>query len=76
MTCRDVTDFLAAYLAHDLAPDVEQTFSRHLGACEDCRVYLHQYEQTIIAGRSACSDDKAQVPEDLVRAILTSLKSA
>jgi predicted anti-sigma-YlaC factor YlaD len=76
MTCRDATDFLAAYLAHELAPDVESTFTHHLQLCSNCREFLVEYEQTITAGRTACANDATPVPEELVRAILSALKEA
>lgn len=75
MTCRDLADFLAAYVGNDLAPDVHSTFERHLGACQNCRRFLKQYEQTMAAGRTAFAlVDEMPVPDDLVRAILSSLR--
>jgi anti-sigma factor RsiW len=75
MTCRDLTGFLAAYVAHDLASDVQTTFERHLTLCVNCRRFLQQYEQTVAAGRAAFGqDDDAPVPDELVRAILSSIR--
>ncbi len=75
MTCRDLTDFLAAYISRDLAPDVQSAFERHLALCANCRCFLQQYEQTVAAGRAACEAcDDAPVPDDLVKAILSALK--
>lgn len=74
MTCRDLTDFLAAYLGDDLPPDVRTTFDRHLGACANCVRFLQQYKQTVAAGRTACDMDETPIPDDLVRAILRSLR--
>jgi len=75
MTCRDLTDFLAAYISRDLAPDVQSAFERHLALCANCRCFLQQYEQTVAAGRAACGwDDDAPVPDELVRAILSSIR--
>jgi anti-sigma factor RsiW len=76
MTCRELTDFLAAYVARDLSADVEAAFERHLALCANCRRFLNQYEQTVAAGRAACGhDDDAPVPDELVRAILNSIRS-
>ena len=76
MTCRDLTDFLAAYMARDLSSDVETAFERHLGLCANCRRFLQQYEQTVAAGRAAFGhDEDAPVPDELVRAILSSIRS-
>jgi anti-sigma factor RsiW len=75
MTCRDATDFLGAYLSRDLAPDVHAAFERHLALCVNCRRFLQQYEQTVAAGRAACEAcDDAPVPDELVRAILNSIR--
>lgn len=74
MTCRDVTDFLDAFVADDLAPDVRGTFERHLSVCVDCRHFLQQYQQTVAAGKCACENETVVIPEDLVRAILTAIK--
>ena len=75
MTCRDLADFLAAYVARDLSPDVQGTFERHLALCTNCRRFLQQYEQTVAAGRAAfAGDDDAPVPDELVRAILSSIR--
>jgi anti-sigma factor RsiW len=76
MTCRDLTDFLAAYVARDLSSDVHGAFERHLALCANCRRFLQQYEQTVAAGRAAfATDDDAPVPDELVRAILSAIKS-
>jgi len=76
MTCRDLTDFLAAYVDRDLSSDVQTAFERHLALCANCRRFLQQYEQTVASGRSALGhDDDAPVPEELVRAILSSIRS-
>ena len=75
MTCRDATDFLDAFLAHDLAPDVQAAFERHLTLCLNCQRFLRQYEQTVAAGRAACgADAETPIPDDLVRAILDSIR--
>jgi len=76
MTCRDVTDFLDAYLARDLATDVQTAFDGHLALCANCRQFLTQYEQTVVAGRTCCTDDDTPMPEELVRAILDSIQRA
>jgi len=76
MTCRDLTDFLAAYVTRDLSADVQAAFERHLALCGNCRRFLEQYEQTVAAGRAAFGpDDDAPVPDELVRAILSSIRS-
>ena len=73
MTCREFADFMADYLSGDLHPDVLQQFVRHLELCINCQRYLTSYRETIALGKRALADDgalPADVPEDLVRAIL------
>jgi anti-sigma factor RsiW len=74
VTCRECAEFLADYLAGELADEVSSTFERHLGLCPNCVSYLEQYKTTIRAGKTAFADDPAAAapdfPEELVRAIL------
>lgn len=75
MTCRDVTDFLEAYVAADLADDVRLAFDGHLKVCPNCRRFLLQYEATVIAGKQAYTlVEETPIPDDLVKAILSALK--
>jgi predicted anti-sigma-YlaC factor YlaD len=75
MTCRDVTDFLEAYVAADLADDVRIAFDGHLKVCPNCRRFLLQYEATVIAGKQAYTlVEETPIPDDLVKAILSALK--
>ena len=78
MTCREFADFVMDYLTGELPADVAASFDRHLSACPNCRTYLAQYRATIAAGRAAFADDHAavpdDVPEDLIRAILSTRK--
>ena len=79
MTCRECAEFLADYLAGDLATEVRTTFEVHLGRCPNCVSYLEQYKTTIRAGRTAFADDpaaaEADFPEELVRAILAARRA-
>ena len=56
--------------------EVLEKFERHLSRCRNCTEYLAQYRATIDAGRAAYQDESAtlpaDVPEDLVQAILAS----
>jgi anti-sigma factor RsiW len=74
MTCREFADFLMDYLNGDLASDVRAAFDRHLSLCPNCVAYLSGYKATVELGRRAFADDEAEVaadvPEDLVKAIL------
>jgi anti-sigma factor RsiW len=79
MNCRECTEFIMRYLEGELAPDERAVFERHLAHCPPCDRYLDQYKRTVEAGRTACADgapgEPADVPEELIRAILASRKS-
>jgi anti-sigma factor RsiW len=78
MTCREFADFMMDYLAGDLPPDVRQQFDIHLSLCTNCRKYLRSYEETVKLGERAFDDDEAlvpaEVPEDLVKAIIAACR--
>jgi anti-sigma factor RsiW len=74
MTCREVVEFLAEYLAGELSPAQHKVFTEHLDACPECVAYLKGYEEAIRLGKAAFSDPDESVsddvPEELVQAIL------
>ena len=74
MTCQEVADFLMDYLNGELSQTQRAVFENHLGICPECVAYLHSYEITIKASKTACDhvhdQDANEVPEDLVCAIL------
>ena len=78
MTCQEVADFLTDYLNGELSQTKRAVFEEHLGICPECVAYLHSYEITIKASKTACDhvhdQDASEVPEDLVRAILAARK--
>ena len=80
MNCRDATDFLMDYVARELAPEVCGEFELHLSRCSNCRVFLIQYRETILAGRRACAEDAAdartELPDEMVQAIMAALRKA
>jgi len=73
MTCREVLDFLMAYLDEQLTPDQRHEFERHLGVCPSCVNYLESYKATVKLGKAAMHDldepAMGSVPEGLIRAI-------
>jgi anti-sigma factor RsiW len=73
ITCRELVEFLDLYLDGDLPRDREAEFERHLSVCEPCVKYVSTYRKTIALGKEACRDGNvtADVPEELVRAILS-----
>lgn len=76
MTCREFVEFLWRYLDNDLAPGERSIFDAHLVKCPHCVQYLQQYRATMQTGKAAvvASDSvvPAEVPEDLIQAILRS----
>ena len=75
-TCRDVAEFLMAYLDRELDPPQRAAFESHLGVCDECVRYLRAYEQTVRLAKAAGRDVDAPeaVPERLVQSILASRK--
>ncbi len=80
ISCRDLEDFILAYLDGDL-PD-EQIFAieLHLKICRGCRDHLAAYRTTIaITARLYKGPDRVvpdDVPEDLVNASLAARRVA
>jgi anti-sigma factor RsiW len=73
ITCRELIDFLMAYLDGELPPDERALFEEHLHVCPDCVNFLESYRVSAALGKSLrCGDDQisAEVPEGLVQAIL------
>jgi anti-sigma factor RsiW len=77
ISCRELLDFLHLYLDGELPADRRAEFDRHLGVCDPCRAYIREYRQAIAMGKEAlaASDEPAEAPEELVRAILRSRSS-
>jgi anti-sigma factor RsiW len=74
MTCREMAEFLADYVAGDLPHEIHVEFEAHTARCGDCVAYLAQYRTTIVAGNSAFGDRPADpFPEDLIAAVLAAL---
>ncbi len=74
MTCRELVDFLGAYLDRELSDDVRRRFEEHVAACPECAAYLETYRETVKLTKDAFRDPDdpvpAAVPEDLIKAIL------
>ena len=73
MTCRELVEFLMDYLDGLLSEPERMCFEEHLGECPDCVAYLATYREAIRLGKEACTAGDsipADVPEELVRAIL------
>jgi anti-sigma factor RsiW len=70
MTCKEVLDFLMAYLDGELTAEQRAEFDHHLSICSACRNYLASYQATLKLERTVDPADAPPVPEHLVRAIL------
>lgn len=73
LTCRELIEFLAAYVDGELVADERAVFDRHLSLCPDCVNYLASYRESIrLAKRALVSESELaeQAPEELVAAIL------
>ena len=79
MTCREFADFMMDYLSEELSSEARDRFEHHLSLCTNCRKYLTSYEETVKLGKKAFEDESAplpaEVPEDLVAAILAARRS-
>jgi anti-sigma factor RsiW len=80
MTCRELADFIADYLAGEIPDETRRQFEDHLTRCPNCVNYLASYKTTVELGRRAFDDEDAavppEVPEDLVRAIIDARKQS
>ena len=70
MNCREMSDFLSAYLSGEMPPEEAARFQEHLRFCPPCVQYLDGYKKAIELGRKCCEHEKVKVPEDLIQAIL------
>jgi predicted anti-sigma-YlaC factor YlaD len=70
MTCRELIDFLMAYLADELPAEQRTLFDEHLAECPDCVNYMKSYLDTLRLEEAAFAQPSEPMPEDLVRAIL------
>ena len=75
LTCREFVEFLYAYLDGELPPEQAQSFKAHLSICPPCVRYLASYECARELPKKCAQLDQQgpppDMPEDLVRAILT-----
>jgi anti-sigma factor RsiW len=79
VTCREFAQFLDDYLTGELEPEVCDAFDDHLAHCPSCVVYLNTYRDTLVLAKGAWAPPDVQpvpadVPEELVRAILAARK--
>ncbi len=77
LTCKEISEFLLAYLDRELDPLEQAEFERHLKGCPPCHNYLDGYKETVElvkrCGKAEIDPEtkaKWKPPEDLVQAIL------
>jgi anti-sigma factor RsiW len=79
ITCRELIDFLMAYLDEELPADQRELFDAHLEVCPPCQRYLKSYAETVRLGKQAFAptDDAPPlaVPPSLVEAILAARRT-
>lgn len=76
LTCRQLIEFIEAYLEGELSPLKAASFKFHLLLCKDCRAYLDTYRKTIQISKMAMTPDApvpSEVPPGLVKAIRESM---
>ncbi len=78
MTCKEMVDFLMAYLDAELPAEQRAHFEAHLADCPPCEVYLDTYRRTVELGKSICRDcgEDAPIPEDVPEALVAAILSA
>lgn len=75
MNCKELTEFLMAYLEAELDPEVRRCFESHLSKCSACLAFVETYRASIKLSREACTCTVGKpalpkAPEDLIQAIL------
>lgn len=74
ITCAEFETFVLDYLDNALPDRRRKIFEMHLRLCRECREYLAAYQRSMDVGQAflgpTISDLPADVPEDLIRAIL------
>ncbi|NQZ06517.1 MAG: zf-HC2 domain-containing protein [Algicola sp.] len=76
LTCQQVDRFLYDYHEGQLSFAENIKFKFHLSMCTDCQAYVSGYKQTIasIKASEQIEQRPEKIPEDLVQAILKSIK--
>jgi anti-sigma factor RsiW len=87
LSCREICDFMMAYLDGELPAGELAVFREHMSLCPPCVQYLDTYKKTIALSKQ-CLDKEAAadpcgnapkpppVPDALVKAILAARKKS
>lgn len=74
ITCGEFEEFIHDYFEDRLTPARKRVFELHLKICAECRDYLKAYWHAVELGKTVFKQAQdtvpAEVPEDLVTAIL------
>ncbi len=74
ISCREFEEFLIDYFEESLPKRQRLVFELHLKLCRECREYLVAFKRTIEVSKRVIADPNqpppADVPDDLIRAIL------
>ena len=62
MTCRDVVEGAAEYLADELDARTRRGLDRHLAGCAECVAYARTYRDVIRFARAAYAEPETDVP--------------
>jgi len=76
MTCRELIEFLMAYVDDELEAGERETFDAHLAICPDCVAYLESYRLAKEAGRVAYAEPEGAVPDDVPEQLVTAILAA
>jgi hypothetical protein len=76
MSCRDLIEFLNAYVSGELPPARRAEFDRHLSVCPPCVAYLESYRETIRLARGSFERPDDPVPEDVPPKLVAAIRAA
>lgn len=83
ITCKALMDFLGEYVDGELPQQQHEDFHRHLAVCPSCVNYVESYKATRLLAKASLCDPSdpnraapAEVPENLIRAVLDARKKA
>jgi len=72
MMCQELVEVLTSYLDGTLGAHDRARLEAHLAVCDDCQVYLDQFETTIaLADKAGEPELSPELRNDLLRAFRT-----
>lgn len=78
ITCIEFENFILSYLEDELPARQKTIFEWHMRLCAECREYLAAYQRSLEIGKGVYNATNGpvteDVPEDLIKAVLESLK--